>query len=293
MAIGQPEKTMSKDRLVMLGTKGGPSLRSTERMPTSMLLESGGMVCVIDCGLGVTSRIVDAGVKLADIDCIFITHLHSDHVLELGPLLYTAWTTDLDKTVSLYGPEGTGNYLAGFFQAMDFDICLRVDDEGRPDLREMVDVHHYGEGLVKAGQPEVHALRVVHPPVEECYALRFDINGWRITFGADTAYFPPLMDFARGSDILIHEAMMESAVDELVGKTKRASRLKEHLHASHTTVRDVGRIAAGANVETLVMNHLVPVGLKGTEEENWLADIAQVWSKEAIVAHDGLEIWRK
>ena len=78
------------------------------------------------------------------------------------------------------------------------------------------------------------ALRVDHPPVTECYALRFEHDGRSIVFSADTAYFPPLAGFARGADILVHEAMLEEGIDRLVARTGNGARLKEHLLASHT-----------------------------------------------------------
>jgi len=43
---------------------------------------------VIDCGYGVTRRLIEAGIRLEHVRKILITHHHSDHILELGPLLY-------------------------------------------------------------------------------------------------------------------------------------------------------------------------------------------------------------
>ncbi len=284
---------MTQDRLVILGSKGGPSLRTTERMPTSNLIEIGGKVCVVDCGLGVTSRLVEVGVKLADLDMIFITHLHSDHLLELGPLLHTAWTTNLHKKITVFGPEGTEEYLDHFYQSLSFDINLRIEDEGRPDLRDLVEIREYKEGLILNELPKVTALKVPHPPVEECYALKMENDGWKVTFGGDTAFFPPLMDFARDSDILIHEAMLESAIEELIKLTNMANRLEQHLFASHTPVKDVGRIAHGAGVKLLILNHLVPVALQGINEKDWLDEINKTWQGKTMVASDGLEIRRQ
>src|SRR5690606_23007516 len=95
------------DRLVLLGTKGGPAIRPGGPMPTASLLEIGGRSVVVDCGLGVSAGLVKAGMHLKTLDLVFITHLHSDHVLELGPLLHTAWTAGLSSNVRVFGPEGT------------------------------------------------------------------------------------------------------------------------------------------------------------------------------------------
>src|SRR5690606_12256589 len=94
----------------------------------------------------------------------------------------------------------------------------------------------------------VTALRVDHPPVTDCFALRFEGNGRSVVFSADTAYFPPLADFAMGADVLVHEAMLEEGVDRLVARTGNGARLREHLLASHTFAADAGRIAARAGV---------------------------------------------
>ncbi|TIT33906.1 MAG: MBL fold metallo-hydrolase, partial [Mesorhizobium sp.] len=100
----------TRDRLVLLGSKGGPALRPGGPWPSSSLLEFGGRNIVVDCGLGVTRGLADAGTSLKMLDLIFITHLHSDHLLELGPLIHTAWTAGLATPVTVFGPPGTGHY---------------------------------------------------------------------------------------------------------------------------------------------------------------------------------------
>lgn len=277
---------------MILGTKGGPSLRSADRMPTSSLIEIGGKKVVVDCGLGVTRNLVNAGVDLAGIDFVFLTHLHSDHVLELGPMLYTAWVSGLSKEVGLYGPFGIREYWDGFIQSMVYDIELRIGDEGRQDLRNLVRLAEYGEGDVSVPGLKVAALRVPHPPVQECYALRFDAEGWRVTFGADTTYFPPLAEFATGSDILVHEAMLEKGVEKLVNRSRHAVRLREHIVASHTEARDVARIAKASGSRHLVVNHLVPVDDPDISESDWIDSISAVWDGKITLGYDGLEIER-
>ena len=155
------------DRLVLLGSKGGPALRPGGPWPSSSLLELGGRTIVVDCGLGVTRGLVDAGISLKAIDLIFITHLHSDHVLELGPLLHTAWTAGLAKPVTLFGPPGTGHYWRRFCQAMEFDVEIRIVDEGRPDIRELVSIAEFGEGDIFGQRGlKVSALRVEWWPTD-------------------------------------------------------------------------------------------------------------------------------
>jgi ribonuclease BN (tRNA processing enzyme) len=279
------------DRLVLLGSKGGPALRPGGPWPSSSLLEFGGRTIVIDCGLGVTRGLVDAGVGLKALDLIFITHLHSDHVLELGPLLHTAWTAGLAKPVALFGPPGTGHYWRRFCQAMEFDIEIRIVDEGRPDIRELVSIVEFGEGQIFAQRGlKVSALRVDHPPVTDCFALRFDHAGKSVVFSADTAFFPPLAAFAKNANILVHEAMLEEGIERLAARTGNGARLREHLFASHSFAEEAGRIATDAGVKRLVLNHLIPADDPEIGEVDWIAAVRKSWAGDLTIARDGLVV---
>ena len=279
------------DRLVLLGSKGGPALRPGGPWPSSSLLQIGGRSVVVDCGLGVTRGLVDAGIGLKALDLIFITHLHSDHVLELGPLIHTAWTAGLATPVSVFGPPGTGHYWRRFCQAMEFDIEIRIVDEGRPDIRELVSISEFGEGQVFQQRGlKVSALRVDHPPVTDSFALRFEHGGKSVVFSADTAFFPPLADFAQGADILVHEAMLEEGIERLVAKTGNGARLKDHLLASHSFAEEAGRIASDAGVKRLVLNHLIPADDSEIGEADWTEAVRKTWGGDLTIASDGLVV---
>jgi ribonuclease BN (tRNA processing enzyme) len=277
------------DRLVLLGTKGGPAIRKGGPSPTANLLVIGGYPYVIDCGLGVTRGLVEAGLALPELRCIIITHLHSDHVLELGPLIHTAWTAGLKEKVVVYGPAGTVAVWQGFLASLSYDIAIRIEDEGRPDLARMVEVLEYGDSAVFTDERvKVTALRVLHPPVADCFALRFDHGAGSVVFSADTTYFPPLAAFARGANILVHEAIYEPGVDRLVARVGNGARLKQHLLASHTLAEDVGRIATEAGVGLLALHHLVPADDPLVTEQNWIDALRSQYQGPLVVGRDGL-----
>ncbi len=260
-------------------------------MPTASFLDLGGRKAVVDCGIGVTKALVEAGESLKDLDLIFITHLHSDHLLELGPLIHTAWTTGMQGPVTIYGPSGIDEYWRHFLASMAFDNAIRVDDEGRTPLTEIMAVKTFGEGevLTSAGY-KVSALRVDHPPVTDCFALRFEAGDKTIVFSADTTYFPPLGAFASGADILVHEAMLLEGVEALVERTGLGDKLRQHLHASHTKASDAGRIARAAGVGHLVLHHLVPADDPAFGPSDWLAEVAREWNGPVTIGHDSLQI---
>ncbi len=276
---------------MLLGAKGGPAIRPGGPWPSSSLLEIGGRRIVVDCGLGVTRGLTDAGMSLKTLALIFVTHLHSDHVLELGALIHTAWTAGLSTPVRVFGPPGAGHYWHCFVQAMEFDIEIRIGDEGRPDLRDLVHVEEFSEGVVFEERGlKVAALRVEHPPVTDCFALRFDHGGQSVVFSSDTAFFPPLADFAADAGILVHEAMLEEGIDRLVARTGNGARLREHLLASHSFAGEAGSIATDAGMRHLVLNHLIPADDAQIGEADWIAAVRKTWAGALTIARDGLVV---
>ena len=279
------------ERIVLLGTKGGPAIRPGGPSPTSSLIETGGRVVAVDCALGVSRGIVNAGVSLKGLSHILVTHLHSDHVLEFGGLIHTAWTSGLSTPVKVYGPKGVAAVWRGFLASLDIDISTRIVDEGRPVLSALVSVTEIEEGLV-LDEPgfRVTALRVPHPPLSDCFAFRVEMSSGVVVLSGDTAFHPPLADFARGADLLIHEAMLPEGLESIIRRTGNGSRLREHLIASHTFAADVGRIATMAGVKRLAINHMIPADDPDFTEDHWRAAMAQTYSGDLIVGRDGLEI---
>ena len=283
---------MSGDYVVLLGTKGGPAIRPGSSMPTSNLFCLNGQQIVVDCGLGVTKGLVDQGMQLKDLSLIFISHLHSDHYLELGPLLHTAWTAGLQTPVTVYGPDGIFAYWDHFLASMKADIDLRIADEGRPDLRELVSFHviDAGDVMLRDGV-HVTAMRTVHPPLVDCFAFSFKTAATHVVFSGDTAPLPALTDFARGADLLIHEAMLEEALPALMARVGNGSeKLLQHMQRSHCCAHDAARLATDADVARLALNHLVPSDDPDYGPQNWEEAVADHWTGPLYIGHDGLRI---
>lgn len=287
--------------LTLLGTKGGPALREVgpSFLPTSHHLEIAGRSIVIDCGIGVSAALVQAGVSLPQITDIFITHYHSDHVLELGGLLHTAWTAGLKTPIHIYGPVGLEQVMQGFYAMMSFDINLRIQDEGRIPLSDLIHLHEFNAdptardplSLIETADLQVHAMRVEHPPVTHTYALKFCGDGRTVTFGSDTAYLPELAEFARGSDILVHEAMHEKGIAYILSKTTNTDdRLRKHLLASHTFAADAAKLAHQAQVGRLVLNHLLPPERHICSDDDWRREVLPHFQGALNIGYDGLKI---
>jgi ribonuclease BN (tRNA processing enzyme) len=283
----------NRTRIVLLGTKGGPTLATkTGRSNASTLLVINDVPYVIDCGYGVSRQLINAGVSLDRLRYIFITHDHSDHDLEYGALFYNAWMTKQAPRVDAYGPVGLQRLTRSFFNYMKFDIETRMVDEGIADPRGLLTVHEFSRaGLVMQNdQVKVTSLRVRHPPITQSYAYRFDARDRSIVISGDTAYAPELARFARGAEVLIHEAMYLPALERLIQQNPGAKRLREHLLAAHTSTEDVGRIASEAGVKTVVLTHFVPGDDPSITDEQWIAGVRKHFGGTVIVGRDLLEL---
>jgi ribonuclease BN (tRNA processing enzyme) len=291
-ALGQgAAPAAGANRLVLLGNKGGPSIRGYSPSPSSSLIVWNGVPYVIDAGYGVTFKLVEIGFPLPSLRYVFITHHHSDHNLESVTLPYNAWAIGLKTQVDIYGPEGMAAMLDAGWTSNKFDIETRMGDEGRPDLRKLVRGHAYKEGeVMRTNDVTVTALRNKHPPITESYALKFQFNNKTIVFSGDTTYFPPLADFAKGADYLVHEVAYEPALKALAERNPNAATLIDHLKASHTMAEDVGRIAAAAGVKNLVLNHFVPADDKSLTAEAWTEAVRTTFDGPIIVGRDLLSI---
>ncbi|WP_375254437.1 MBL fold metallo-hydrolase [Yoonia sp.] len=278
------------DTLALMGVKGGPAIRPGSNMPISMLLRMAGKTILIDAGLGVTRGICDQGTALSQIDLIVITHLHSDHYLELGPFFHTAWTAGLNRSIPVIGPAGLADYWHGFQQSMSFDIDLRMRDEGRCDFDSLAQIEVIGEKH-STGGIHLQTMRNTHPPIIDSFALRFDSADRSVVLSGDTAYMPEMANFARGADLLVHEAMLRDGVDALCARmTNGDDRLRTHILRSHTDAADVGRIARDAGVKRLALNHFVPDGDPDFGDTQWEAAVRKHWDGPLFLGKDGMVI---
>lgn len=279
-----------RTRVVFLGTKGGPRVETGRSNPAN-LIEVNGTRIVLDCGMGVSHQLAEAHVPLTSIKYILISHHHSDHNLEYGNLVYSAWAAGLSTPIHSFGPSGIEAMTKAYWELNRFDVETRIADEGRPDPRKLLiakDITTDGE-VLKTDDFTVTAFRTPHPPITDNFAYKFTTPDGVIVFSSDTEYNPKLAEFAKGADVLVHEALYAPFVDKLVARVKNGATLGKHLLASHTTTEDVGKIAAAAGVKRLVLSHLVPGDIEISDDQ-WVAGIRKAYSGQVVVAKDLMEL---
>lgn len=278
-------------RLVLLGTAGGPRPRKS-RSGSAQAIVSGGSIYVVDCGYGVARQMVLAGLPLKQLRHVFITHHHSDHDIELGPLLQLAWLSGLTTPVDCWGPPSMGAMIADYARYESYDLAIRQSDEGRPPFRQLVRTHELDGSLrvMEEGGMRVTAAKVIHPPVDLALAYRFDAPDRSIVISGDTRPSEALIQLAKGADILVHEAMMPDRVQQLVGSMPNGPALARSVLSHHSSAEQAGQVAAAAGVKMLVLSHLVPAEDPDVPDREWLAAASRHFSGPIVVGRDLMEI---
>jgi ribonuclease BN (tRNA processing enzyme) len=278
-------------RLILLGTGGGPRPRRASSAPAQVVF-AGGAAYVVDCGDGVARQLVLAGIPLASLRHVFITHHHSDHNADYGNLIWLAWTAGLRTRVDTWGPPPLEEMTRLFFEMNAYDIGTRIADEGRVPLAPLVHVHELTEGgvVMRDENVKVTAALVGHPPVVPAFGYRFDGRERSIVISGDTAPSDSLIELARGADVLVHDALYAPAVDRLVAGVPNATSLKRSILSHHTTAEDAGRVAEAAGVKRLVLSHLVPADDPAVTDEMWIDAARKHFHGPIVVGRDLLEV---
>lgn len=261
----QSERVLSSGRMqsapsdslvvVLLGTGVGPPV-NLQQFGASTLVEAGDERLLFDCGRGATIRLTQAGIPIGSISKLFLTHLHSDHVAQIPDLLLTGWAGGR-RTVPLtvWGPDGTRDMMDHMQQAFTFDIHMRRDvDEKLPAAGIQVVSHDINEGVVfNEHGVKVTAFLVDHGPVKPAFGYRVDYKGRSVALSGDTRVSENLIRYARGVDVLIHEAIDPDALRKRADHPSQA--VIDKIIAHHTLPEQAGEVFSRVKPRLAVYSH--------------------------------------
>ncbi len=206
--LGNISATTHSDamRVTLLGT--GTPFPSAERFGSAILVEVAGKRLLFDCGRGVVIRLTQAGVSPKEIDGLFLTHLHSDHVVGIPDLWLSGWFLGRDRSLPIWGPPGTSSMAKHLSQAFAFDIRIRqAAPDPLPAKGIEIDAKDVEQGeIYNDGSARISAFLVDHGTVKPAFGYRVDSAGHAVVISGDTKFCQNLVNFARGADCLIHVA---------------------------------------------------------------------------------------
>jgi ribonuclease Z len=257
-ATPQPPNTAKQEmRVTLVGTGGGPGV-NLERFGISTLVDAGSTRLLFDCGRASTVRMAQMGIPLNSVSKLFVTHLHSDHVIGIPDLYLTPWAaTGRKAPFEVWGPEGTTAMMNGMQQAFAFDIHIRRDvDEKFAGDGIRVESHDVREGVVfNQSGVRVTAFLVDHGPVAPAYGYRVDYNGRSVALSGDTTRSANLMRVAKGVDVLVHEAIDAEAFRASAASRNQTREQVESIIAHHTTQDQVVEVLAAVQPRLVVFSH--------------------------------------
>jgi ribonuclease Z len=243
-------------KVTLLGTAAGPIVR-VDRYQTTTVVEAGGEKLLFDCGRGVLLRMVEAGIPIDSVNKVFLTHLHSDHVVDLPDMLLTPWAGRTARKVPLevWGPDGTVDMMDNLQKAFAYDIHIRrdVDEKFSPEGIKVIS-HDVKEGVVyEKNGVKVTAFFVDHGPVKPAFGYRVDYAGRSVALSGDTRPSDNLVKFSKGVDVLIHEAFDPEAFRKIRSGFNAAQ--TESIIAHHTTPEQAGEIFTKVSPKLTVLSH--------------------------------------
>ena len=267
------------NKLTLLGT-GCPSPSHLRYGPSS-LVSYEGTNYLIDAGSGVTQRLSEAGIKPGEIDYFFITHLHSDHIVDLYQLFISGWHTGRETKFKVYGPKGLKSHFDKIFEAYKEELDLRKEWEKRPNVEglayEITEINN--ELKIELDNATIESVKVDHHPVDPAFGYKFILGPKNIIFSGDTRYCEVLEKSSKDADILVHEVFVGLGYDP-----KRMSLdTIENISDYHTTPEEIGVLASNASVKKLILNHFVPPVF---DEDVLVERIAKHFDGEIVVGKD-------
>ncbi len=263
--------------VTLLGTgHPGPSM---DRFGPGILVRAADQVLLFDAGRGGIQRLTQLGISYREIDALFLTHLHSDHVVGIPDLWLTGWLVSArDKPLRIYGPKGTAHLIEHLQQAFEFDVNIRLVDEKLPPGGGKLEVKEIKGGFVyKKGGVRVTAFFVDHKPVSPALGFRIDYGERAVALSGDTRFSAGLIQAAAGVDLLVHEV-----ADAREGLTTQYPSLGRVI-AHHTTAREAGRVFDKVKPKLAVYSHIV---LSGITESELVDRTRETYSGPLVVGRD-------
>ena len=285
-----PQSAAAGDFSVTLLGTGSPR-PLPDRFSMSTLVEAGDQKLVIDAGRGATIRLYEHGLSLGEVDALFITHFHSDHVIGIPDLWLSSWIGtsfgQRKEPFHVVGPVGTQNLMDNLAKAYAADIAIREADEGLPPEGIAVNVDEFTEdGVVfEEGGVKVTAFTVNHGDlIKPAVGYRVDYDGRSVLISGDTRYDENLIAAAEGVDLLIHEVL---AANPAMTETFEGRAIIAH----HTTPEEAGTVFAKVQPHLAVYSHIVLFGGPGNPPptaEDLVPMTRKTYDGPLVVGEDGM-----
>jgi len=271
--------------LLLLGT-GCPKV-DYKRFGPSSLVSTNKTKILVDCGSGVAQRLDQSKISSAKIDALFLTHLHSDHVVDLYQLIISSWHSYKMNPWKIYGPKGTKKFVKKLMNTWKDERELRIKYEARQSIEAFkINVIEFGSiGNISIKDIKVRYFEVDHKPVKYAYGFNFFHKNKKLTISGDTRPCENIMKYGQLSNVLLHEVFIDGEIGSI--SKMRTSKTLHNVRNYHTPSNIVGKVAKLTKCKKLVLNHLVPTKFNETKLKKI---VKKDFGKNPIIGKDLLKI---
>ncbi len=218
--------------ITILGS--GTAVPSLDRNSSGVLIQEQNTHSLVDFGYGTLKALLHLGISYHDIDRIFFTHNHPDHMCDLVPFLFGAryHLSPRKKDLEIVAGPGFGEYFENLMSAFknwlvpsEYQIRITEIDEGTKDF----------------GCFSVISKKVRHIQISRGYRFE-NLDGKSVALSGDTDYCDGMIELGREADLMILECAMPD----------------EEKIAGHLVPSLVGKLAKEAKCKTLCLTHFYP-----------------------------------
>ena len=281
----------------------GSPFPDAKRSPACTAVITGKRLFMIDAGSAASRNLNAMGFNPSDVEALFLTHFHSDHIDGMGELFLQRWGGSARKEpLPVYGPTGVSMIVGGLMQVYAQDTIYRVAHHGEATMPPSG-----AGGIAKSFEPppadgrvvlidepdlQIVAFSVGHAPIHPAVGYRIRYKDRTAVISGDTSKNANLQKEAEGVDLLVHEALQPRLTEILreaadtAGRKNLAKVFRDILNY-HTTPEQAAEIARDAHVGFLLYSHIVPAlplpGLEGI----FLGNAPEIFKGRIKVGIDG------
>ncbi len=278
-------------KVTLLGT-GSPEPYARRASP-GYLVKVGDEFLQFDCGGGTFDRLLKGGVDLSKISHLFLSHLHSDHMMDYARLVHARWDCHGHDTgeLKVFGPAPIKTITTKLFGAegvFTTDLTARTEDLPSQQIYaarggqlprawpapEVIEISKDFE--LEGANWRLRTIEVPHAqPFLECFGYRLDSRGKSFVFSGDSGPTQALTRLAEGADLLVHMCFQLSG--EAPGREWLAGS-SGHMEIAET--------AAQAGVRQVVLSHLRPHMDADGVHQRMVDEMSTIFDGDIVVGED-------